>query len=283
MSKDFLLKTGKNNKIRITAYGGENIDDSPVIIFVHGFKGFKDWGFCPYLAEELANEGFYVITFNFSHNGTGDSLIEFTELDKFAENTFSLEVEELSEVIDAYKTGFFGNRNVNTIGLLGHSRGGAIAILTAAKRFEVKAVSLWASVSTLDRYSESQKKRWKQTGVFEVMNMRTKQVMALNYTLLEDLEKNKNDLLNIEKSVTALKRPLQIIHGEQDLAVPIKEAEQLFSWSDQSKTELIKIPQTGHTFDIVHPFEGTNFKFNNVINFTKSFFRKNLIEEKNVS
>ena len=41
----------------------------PLIIFCHGYKGFKDWGAWPLLSEALAASGFVVIKFNFSHNG----------------------------------------------------------------------------------------------------------------------------------------------------------------------------------------------------------------------
>ncbi|RZK32728.1 MAG: dienelactone hydrolase, partial [Hymenobacter sp.] len=49
----------------------------PVIVFVHGFKGFKDWGHFPLLARFFAEQGFVFIKLNLSHNGvvvggTGD-------------------------------------------------------------------------------------------------------------------------------------------------------------------------------------------------------------------
>jgi hypothetical protein len=62
-----------------------NVRIKNCIIFVHGFKGFKDWGFGPYLAKYLSTKGFFVITFNFSHNGVSIPMDEFTELDKFAQ------------------------------------------------------------------------------------------------------------------------------------------------------------------------------------------------------
>ena len=92
MSNDFLLISQKGNKIRVTVYGLENLNSAPCLIFVHGFKGFKDWGFGPYIGDYFAEKGFFVITFNFSHNGIGEGKTEFGELEKFAQNTFSLEV-----------------------------------------------------------------------------------------------------------------------------------------------------------------------------------------------
>lgn len=276
MRKDFILRTSKSDILRVSALGLENISSSPCVIMVHGFKGFKDWGFVPYTAEFLSNSGFFVLTFNFSHNGVGESLAEFTELDKFAENTFSLEISELSELIDAYKSGFFGEIQNNKIGLIGHSRGGAVALLTAVNITEISAVIVWACVSSFDRYSKRQKQKWREEGVFQVLNTRTNQVMNLNVSLLEDLEKYKDTKLNIESAVRNLNKPLLIIHGEEDLAVPVNEGKLLFSWSDKSKTEFLPVAAAGHTFNIKHPFEGSNPKFDTVLNSSLTFFNKHL-------
>ncbi len=275
MSEDFILTTTQNNKLRISAFGIERINSAPCIVLVHGFKGFKDWGSFPYAAEYFVKEGYFVLTFNFSHNGIGDNLTEFTELDEFAENTFSLEVNELSELVLSYKRGFFGKVSNNKVGLIGHSRGGAISLLTSSKMKEIDAVAVWASVANFDRYSVRQKEEWRKKGKFDVMNSRTKQIMSLNVSLLNDLEKNKHDFLNIEKAVKNLNKPLFIAHGEQDLSVKIKEAEMLYNWSDKNNTKFYKIPSTGHTFNMKHPFDGSNPVFENLLNETKIFFNSN--------
>lgn len=276
MNKEFVLNTKKNEKLRITTYGYENLETAPCLIFVHGFKGFKDWGFWPYSGNHFAEKGFFVLTFNFSHNGVGESLIEFTELDKFANNTFSLELEELNEVIDAYLNNFFGVKNNKQIGIVGHSRGGGDSLIVSSKRKEIKAVVTWAAVANFDRYTKRQAKEWRKNGFFEVLNTRTNQMMRLNVSLLEDIEKNKEDLLNLEKAARNLNKPFLIIHGEQDLSVPIKEGEQIYNWSNKELTEFYKIKASGHTFDITHPFEGSNPKFDSVLEKTLTFFKQHL-------
>ena len=276
MNKDFVLNTKKNEKVKISTYGFENIESAPCLIFVHGFKGFKDWGFWPYTGNFFAQNGYFVVTFNFSHNGIGENLTEFTEIEKFAENTFSLELEEFNEIIDACVDGFFGYKVRRKIGVIGHSRGGGEALIVSSNRKEISAIVVWAAVSNFDRYSERQKDEWRKNGVFEILNSRTKQMMKLNLSLLEDLEANKQDLLNIEKAAKNLSKPLLIIHGEQDLAVQIREGEQIYNCSDKKNTEIVKIKAAGHTFDIVHPFEGSNDKFELVLNKSLNFFNRNL-------
>jgi pimeloyl-ACP methyl ester carboxylesterase len=276
MIKDFVLNTKKNEKIRITTYGYENLETAPCLIFVHGFKGFKDWGFWPYSGNFFAGKGFFVLSFNFSHNGIGDGVSEFTELDKFAKNTFSLELEELNEIIDAYLQNFFGERKSKKIGIIGHSRGGGDALIVSSKRNEIDAVVTWAAVANFNRYTKRQAKEWQRNGFFEVLNTRTNQMMRLNVSLLEDIEKNKTDLLNIEKAANNLNKPLLILHGEQDLTVKIEEGEQIYSWSNKKLTEFHKIKAAGHTFDITHPFEGSNSKFDSVLDKTLNFFKQHL-------
>lgn len=276
MNKDFVLNTKKNEKIRITTYGYENLETAPCLIFVHGFKGFKDWGFWPYTGKFFADNGFFVLSFNFSHNGIGEGITEFTEFDKFADNTFSLELDELNELIDAYLNNFFGMQKSNKIGIVGHSRGGGDALIVASGRKEISAVVTWAAVANFNRYSERQAIEWRKNGFFEVLNTRTNQLMRLNVTLLDDIEQNKNDLLNLQKALEKLNKPLLIIHGEQDLSVKIDEGEQIYNWSNKELTDFVKIKSAGHTFDITHPFVGSNPKFNMVLERTLNFFKQHL-------
>lgn len=275
MIKDFSLKSSLNNILNVTFYGIEKISYEPCLIFVHGFKGFKDWGFIPFLAKHFADNGYCVITFNFSHNGIGKNQFELTEMDKFSKNTISLEVNELLDLINAYKSGYFGNV-FGKIGIIGHSRGGAVALLSSLKSRGVNCYCVWASVSKLDRYTERQKKEWRKKGFIEIINSRTNQILKIDVEVLNDIEQIIKGPDNIEAAVKKLKKPLFIIHGEQDLTVPIAEGLQLYDWSDKKITKFVKIPGAGHTFDIVHPFKHSNLKFNKVLSESLIFFNQYL-------
>jgi len=276
MKKEVVFIASDGEKLRSTLFRSENLGKGPCIVFVHGFKGFKDWGFWPVMGEHFAGHGYVAVSFNFSHNGVGESLTEFDELDRFAENTFSREVREVQEIVKACRDGFFGDIGDQKIALLGHSRGGGISLAAARQTPEISAVAVWSSVSDFNRYSERHKEKWRKTGYFEVVNQRTGQVMRLNSTLLDDLEEHKDDLLNIEKAARELNRPLLIAHGEQDVSVAVAEGEKLFEWSDKALTEFHVIPKTGHTFGIVHPFAVTTPAFDSVLDKTESFFASNL-------
>jgi len=278
MNREFRLKSNEEYVLDISFYGFENINKAPCLILVHGFKGFKDWGFFPFTAEQLLENGYCVISFNFSHNGVDKSGSDLFDVKSFAKNTVSLEVSELVQIIRAYKSGFFGNKNSKKIGLIGHSRGGGVAIISSMIE-KVDAYIVWASVAKLDRYIERQKAEWRKKGLIEVVNSRTKQVLQMNVEVLEDIEKNKNNSLSIKKAVKNLNKPLLVIHGTEDLTVPIAEGEQIYNWSNKEFTEFERIPACGHTFDIVHPFKKSNKKFDLVIKKTRDFLDRKFLQE----
>ena len=255
----------------------------PLVILCHGFKGFKDWGCFPYMMEKIASEGNFCVSFNFSYNGAGEDendQSDFTRLNLFAENTFSRELDDLGSVIDflfEHKSEY--NYDTGNVTLIGHSRGGGIAILKTAEDKRIKKLTVLSSVNNFDRYSDALKSKWKETGFFNVLNSRTNQMMRMNYTLMEDLEKN-IERLDIQKAVTKITAPLLIIQGMQDLTVDYSNAEDLYTRhiekdkTNKEKTELILIENTGHTFGAVHPFQGTTKALEEVITLILDFLFK---------
>lgn len=277
--KTIKIKNRHGDNLNTDVRYPENADINsklPVVILFHGFKGFKDWGCFPYMMEKITAEGFCTVAFNFSYNGTGDDekdQSDFTRLDLFAKNTFSRELDDAGSLID-YLFENAGELNIDTerVTLLGHSRGGGTAILKAAEDKRINRLIVLSSVCNFDRYSETLKTKWKETGYFEVLNSRTNQVMRMNYTLIEDLENN-SDRLDIQKAVSKLEIPALIIHGTQDITVDYSNAEDLYSRSNKDLTSLKLIDNTGHTFGAVHPFEGSTKALEEVISLIINFIK----------
>lgn len=134
----------------------------PLIIFVHGYKGYKDWGAWELMGEKFASAGFYFIKFNFSHNGTTiENPNEFADLEAFGVNNYSKELEDLEIVINHFKN----QKEVDSenIILLGHSRGGGISIIKASENKSISKLITLASVSTLDRFPKNEAfENWKK-------------------------------------------------------------------------------------------------------------------------
>ncbi|MEO8446145.1 MAG: alpha/beta hydrolase [bacterium] len=255
----------------------------PLVIFCHGFKGFKDWGCFPYMLDKITSENFFTVAFNFSYNGTGDSendQSDFTRLELFAKNTFSRELDDLRSVIDfLFENKDDYNFDVNNITLIGHSRGGGIAILKTAEDTRIKKLIVLSSVNSFNRYSNVLKNKWKEAGYFEVMNSRTNQMMRMDYTLIEDLEKN-SERLDIQNAITKIYAPVLLVHGTQDITVDYSNAEDLYARRIEAhpelkdKTEIVLIEKTGHTFGAVHPYQGTTVALEEVITLTLDFLNK---------
>lgn len=217
------------------------------------------------------------MSFNFSHNGIGEDGENFTELEKFEQNTFSLELEELKEIItQVAHSNLLGADLTGNMGVIGHSRGGGIAILGSQDRPEVKAVTTWASVSTFDRYSKEVREQWHRRGYHEVLNSRTGQTFRMGLPILQEVQRFHQTKLNILKATQNFEKPLLVIHGQDDETVPYYEAEQLNIYGDPALTSLRLIPKTGHTFGIKHPFEGSSQAFDLVLQATVDFFDQHL-------
>ena len=194
---------------------------------------------------------------NFSHNGgTVDQPIDFPDLHAFAENNYSKELDDLDSILNHLLSSNFEHKDEidpRKITLIGHSRGGGIAIIKASEDRRITQLITWASVSSYGkRFSATgDLERWKKEGVKYVLNGRTKQQMPHNYQFYEDFKANETRL-NIESAVRRIKIPFLIIHGEKDPTVNISEGQNLNSWSAHS--QFVKIEGSNHVFDASHPW-----------------------------
>ncbi|MFC1514234.1 alpha/beta hydrolase family protein, partial [candidate division KSB1 bacterium] len=163
--RQFIIEVSSDRKIYGDFRTPDNPAGNPIIIFCHGFKGFKDWGGWQYGLDKICAAGFFTISTNFSHNGVGSDLENFTELDKFEKNTIGLELEDLEILMDAVKNSdlFPELSETKNTGLIGHSRGGAAAILFASQHQHIKCLATWSSISGFDKYL-SQRMDWRKQG-----------------------------------------------------------------------------------------------------------------------
>jgi uncharacterized protein len=236
----------------------KHVTKQPLVIYAHGFNGFKDWGNFDLIAEQFANAGFCFVKFNFSHNGTTPGTPEdFTDLEAFGNNNYTKELDDLQALIDwtsSENNPHHSGIDKEKIYLIGHSRGGGIVLLKAAEEKRIKAVTTWASVAECKtpwgNWSEERVNKWKETGVEYYTNSRTGQQLPLYYQLYEDYQQNKERLAIIEK-VRSLNIPLLICHGTQDEAVAVEKAYQLKQASKNAELFLI---ESDHVFGRKHPW-----------------------------
>ena len=256
--KDIIVAGNTNYPFLLDVYYQENSIAKPIVIFAHGYKGFKDWGCWNLVAEAFAKAGFFFVKFNFSHNGgTITQPIDFPDLEAFGENNYTKELEDLEVIIaEVSKDDFHfrGECTQQNISLIGHSRGGGIVTIKAQESSKITKIISWAGVSDYaSRFPKGDAlEDWKNTGVYFVINGRTKQEMPHYYQFFEDFQANATRL-NIQRAAKNITMPHLIIHGTNDPAVSAEEATLLHNWNPKSTLQLIE--NADHVFGARHPWE----------------------------
>jgi len=233
----------------------------PVILFVHGFKGFKDWGHFPLLPDFFADQGFVFVKLNLSHNGLvvgGSGDLE--DLEAFGQNNFSIELDDIGQVIDALGTPDrspvpAAEMDPDRLFLIGHSRGGGLVLLKAAEDARVRALATWAGIADVDqRWPQPVLDEWQRSGVLHVPNSRTGQELPLHFQIVEDYQANR-ERLDIALNVRRLRQPLLLVHGNQDETVPLAAVHALHQLKPEA--ELLIVSDATHMFGGAHPWPGT--------------------------
>lgn len=273
-----LNSTHNNRKFTADATFIGNGTRKPIIIFNHGFKGFKDWGPFQLVAKEFAEAGFVYIKMNFSHNGvTLENPNEFADLEAFAKNNFSIELDDTGVLIDH----LFSSDSLlpaeeidlDRLYIIGHSRGGAHVILKAGEDVRIKGVATWAAVNNLEAWhSKEELDYWKKNKRIYIHNARTNQQMPLDYQLVENFIEN-SERLQVPDTVKKLSIPIISIHGSDDPTVPVAAVKEIKSWNPAVEMKIIE--GANHTFGGGHPYEGNELPTDllKVIRMTIDFFR----------
>jgi dienelactone hydrolase len=246
----------------------------PAVVICHGFKGFKDWGFFPATGDRLARAGFAAVSFNFSGAGVGDDGETFDEPERFGRNTHSIQSADLDVVLRALGSGVLGF-HPTAVGLLGHSMGGGVAILRAARDQTIQALVTWAAVARYGRlWREDQISNWRRTGRLDVVNQRTGDVLPLYPDILDDLERNR-EALDVLRAAGDVRVPWLVAHGGADETVPVTDAHEL-SCRAPGAARLI-LDHAGHTFGIRHPWSGSTEDFDRLLEATVDWFARHLL------
>jgi pimeloyl-ACP methyl ester carboxylesterase len=266
--------TGANNRKSLIDLWLPETDLSELVLFIHGYKGFKDWGAWNNVQAYFVRNGVGFAKLNLSHNGgTLINPIDFPDLDAFGQNRYSFELTDIEQAIEWLKKEVSLEHIPLT--LLGHSRGGGIAIL-AGSHPKVKRVITWAAIDDIAaRFPKgAELEAWRKNRIRYVENARTNQEMPHEFSFYEDYIMNK-ELLNIQlhaEKLKSKKTPCLHIHGANDEAVEVAAATRLAFWTGGKK---IIIHNTGHTFDTKHPWENNYLpeKMAQVCKLTLEFIR----------
>lgn len=260
---------------RISGYDLKLTVEQPndLVVFAHGFMGFKDWGCWNLVQDYFVKNGLSFLKYNVSHNGvTLEQPTDFADLNAFGSNSYSKEKADLRCIITQIKDELGDQIKIH---LIGHSRGGGIVILMADE-FKVTSVTTWAGISDIGKRFPmgAELENWKQNGSRTILNGRTHQAMPLNYTQYLDFLENQQGL-DIEGSCQKLKIPVCAIHGDADTSVELKEGHQIAEWT---KTSLHIIPEANHTFGATQPWNSNVLpcQLNDVCDITIQFIHETI-------
>jgi len=254
VEKNIIIKNPETQDFLADAFYNESAEKLPLVIFAHGYKGYKDWGAWNLTAKKFAEAGFFFVKFNFSHNGTTlEKPLEFDDLEAFGNNNFSKEMSDYDEVLNYFSK--HPKVDPEKIAIIGHSRGGGISVIKAFEDDRVKLLISLAGVSNFKYRFPNQERfeDWKNSGVFYSENGRTHQQMPHYFQFFEDFENNERRF-DIQYAAQHFEKPLLIIQGTNDDAVKDKEAALLHEWAKNSELEMIE--NANHTFGAKEPWEG---------------------------
>lgn len=188
------------------------------VLLAHCFTCSKELHTMTRLASSLAGRGYAVLRFDFT--GLGDSGGEFTD------STVSVHVGDLTRATVALL-----ERGYGPCALVGHSLGGAAALLAAHRLKTVRSVATLGAPSTPGHVralfaGDQDRIRSEGEAVVEIGG----RPFPVSADFLDDLDRHDQP-----EAIAGLGRPLLVVHSPDDDVVPIAEAERIFEAAAQPK------------------------------------------------
>ncbi len=188
-------------------------------IFAHCFTCNKDLSAVRNISRALTNHGFGVLRFDFTGLGHSHGAFENT--------SFSSNIDDITKVNE-----YLGANYQLPDLIIGHSLGGAAALVAASKLHNIKAVATIGAPSDISHVINLFSNgidELEEKGVAEVSiggrPFRVKNEMVKDF--------KSHDLTKI---VTALKKPLLMFHSPQDATVAVKHAANLYHAAKHPKS-----------------------------------------------
>ncbi len=220
------------------------------LLLLHGFKGYKDYGFIPVLAKQLARAGILVHRFNFSCSGMTNDIATFARPDLFTLDTWTRQVEDTHCVLNAISNGTLEGRDLPMF-IAGHSRGGATTLLTAAREPQPNLAGV-ITINAVDRccgLSEDAQRKMLDDGYTTTPSARTGQELRIDAPWLQE-QLDDPDAHDILKLCTTIKSPSLIMQGTDDPGIDIATGQRI---ADAIGSVLQPIKGADHVLNTANP------------------------------
>jgi len=239
--------------------GNAHVPEEPakgVLIFAHGFKGYKDYGMFPSLARAAQAAGFLAHRFNFSHSGMTERIETFERPELFERDTWNRQVYDLRTVIRAVRSGDIPGGDLPIV-LVGHSRGGVTSLLAAGRRdgdmpdertpSGIITLASPAECCTLD---EQTARQLLDGGRLGITSSRTGQELYVGSGWLSE-QVDDPDAHDVPLCVARISCPIVFVHGDKDEAVPFGSMQTL---DDAARDSVARtIAGANHVFNTPNP------------------------------
>ncbi|MBB5518804.1 bifunctional alpha/beta hydrolase/OsmC family protein [Amphiplicatus metriothermophilus] len=180
-------------------------------LFAHCFSCTKDIKAAREIARALRAEGFAVLRFDFTGLGASEG--------DFANTNFSSNVEDLLKAADFLRREFEAPSVV-----IGHSLGGAAAIVAATRIPETKGVAVIAAPAEsahVARHIEEKREEIEKNGYATVSL--AGRPFTIKKQFLDDLDRDR-----VLAAAAALKKPMLVLHSPLDEIVGVENATKIF-------------------------------------------------------
>lgn len=224
----------------------------PVVILAHGYTSFMDWGFFPELSRRFAVAGVASVRFNFSGSGIGADRRTMTQPDVFRMNSYLHELEDLQVLHDHLHGGHWPDLDAGRASLLGHSRGGAMALIHASETGDYRSVVTWAAIDRVLNFSAERLALWERQGFLDVMHWTARRRLPLSVETLR-AARDQAERLDVLAACRRLEVPTLIVVGDADPTVPAAAGSNLAAAAGAA-ARLLEVPGGDHTFGAIEPF-----------------------------
>ncbi len=201
------------------------------VVIAHCFTCSKSYKVIRALATGIEDGGYAVLRFDFTGLGESDG--------DFAETSLTTNVGDL-----AAATRYMRLRGFGSCAMVGHSLGGAAALLAAGDTPDVSAVATVAAPSSADHvrqlFDEDDIETALSSGRIHV------KIAGRPFQISGDFFKDLRRHSTLDH-ITNLRRPLLVVHGTADQVVSIGQGEKVFSAARQPRW-FAAIPDANHLF-----------------------------------
>jgi uncharacterized protein len=254
----FVFQNKRGQNLVGVMHHGEGEGSRPCLIVCHGFAGTKIGGSRRFVefARYAVKHNLSVFRFDFA--GSGDSDGDLVDL------TLDRELEDLQAAIDLVAT--IDGVDLKRIGLVGHCLGGVTVIRESARNSQVYKTVAWAPFTDLSGTVQ----RLVGEDAFSILQESDEAEFLYHGELMQCGPKilKQSSELDMFKEVAQVNQPLLIIHGTEDVTVPLQEVKQLveqvqMTSENPPKLQIIEGAHHSFPFHQKELFELTVEWFNN--------------------